>query len=137
MLTLRITNKTYMARSLAGGYLTAKFANGEHKGTRFDSENPMGGLVQKVFGAEDLRAATKKFDGGVSGLGLTPIEVAIRWMNFHSALGDGDGIIIGASKVEQLKDTVKMIEKGPLNKNVLELAEELWDAVKHSRAEIM
>lgn len=79
----------------------------------------------------------KKFDTEVKSHNLTSIEVAIRWIAHHSALGDEDGIIIGASKAEQVRETVIMIKKGPLPKEVLRTAEDLWSAVKGSRGEII
>lgn len=93
--------------------------------------------MQKLFGAEDLHAAMRKFDAGVKVQGLTSIEVAIRWMAHHSALGDDDGIILGASKPEQVKGTVGMMRMGPLPAEVLRMAEELWDTVEETRGEII
>ena len=79
----------------------------------------------------------KKFDVEVKSQNLTPIEVAIRWIAHHSALKDEDGIIIGASKAEQVRETVSMIKKGPLPGDVLKMAEDLWSMVKGSRSEII
>jgi hypothetical protein len=45
---------------------------------------------------------------------LEPIEVAMRWIAYHSALKDDDGIIIGASKTEQVIATTNLIKRGPL-----------------------
>ncbi|KAI0596656.1 putative oxidoreductase [Biscogniauxia sp. FL1348] len=124
-------------RSLASGFLTGKFVNNEHSGTRFSDDNPIGKAMRAVFGSEDLRQAVKGFDAKVRAQGLTPIEVAIRWVAHHSALGDNDGIVIGASKTTQLVDTVAFVRKGPLPEAVLTLADELWDAVKGTRGEII
>ena len=68
---------------------------------------------------------------------MTPLEVAIRWIAHHSALGDEDGIILGASKIEQVQETFKMINKGPLPGEVLEAAEGIWAAVKGTREKII
>jgi len=93
--------------------------------------------MQKLFGAKDLHAAMRSFDAGVKAQGLTSIEVAIRWMAHHSALGNDDGIILGASKPEQVIGTVEMIRKGPLPGEVMRTTEKLWDAVKVTRGEII
>ncbi|KAL8848223.1 MAG: hypothetical protein Q9221_006741 [Calogaya cf. arnoldii] len=135
---LRAHNITYNAfRPLAAGFLTGKLVNGLHQGTRFADNNPLGKAAQGMFGAEDLRASTKQFDSKLKAHGISPVEVAIRWIAHHSALGDGDGIIIGASKVEQIRQTVGMIKDGPLPGDVLEIAEGLWQAVNESRSEII
>lgn len=128
---------TWLSRPLAAGFLTGKLTNNDHAGTRFGDDNPLGTFAQKLFGAEDLHSAMKKFDAEVKSYSLTPIEVAIRWFAHHSALRDEDGIIFGASKVEQICETVSMIKKGPLPGEILKTAEELWSAVKGSRGEII
>ena len=79
----------------------------------------------------------RTFDDETKSHNLTPIEVAIRWIAHHSALTDEDGIIVGASKTDQIRETVSMIEKGPLPEEVLKTAEDLWSAVKGSRSEII
>ena len=79
----------------------------------------------------------KEFDVQAKSRNLTSVEVAIRWIAHHSALKDEDGIILGASKVEQIRETVSMIKKGPLPEEVLKTAEDLWSAVKGSRSDII
>lgn len=54
---------------------------------------------------------------------------ALRWLVYHSALGDEDGVILGASKIEQIDDSVAEIAKGPLN-GLEKAFEELWEMVK-------
>ena len=51
-------------------------------------------------------------------------------MAYHSALTEEDGIILGASKVEQLEETVKGLEKGPLPEGVVERIEGVWKYVE-------
>ena len=79
----------------------------------------------------------KEFDAQAKSHNLTSVEVAIRWIAHHSALRDEDGIILGASKVEQIRETVSMIKRGPLPEEVLKTAEDLWSAVKGNRSEII
>lgn len=117
--------------------MTGKFINNEHAGTRFGDDNPLGEFAQKLFGAEDLNSSMKKFDVEAKSHNLTPIEVAIRWIAHHSALRNEDGIIIGASKAKQVRETVSMIKNGPLPIEVLKTAEDLWSAVEGSRGEII
>lgn len=128
---------TRLNRPLAAGFLTGKLINNDHAGTRFGDDNPLGKFAQKLFGAEDLHSAMKKFDAEAKSYNLTPIEVAIRWIAHHSALRDEDGIVIGASKVEQIRETVNMIKNGPLPGEILKTAENLWSAIKGTRGEII
>lgn len=111
--------------------------NNEQAGTRFDERNPLGKAVRSIFGDESLVNAVTKFDKEVKAHGVTPMEVAIRWIAHHAALNDEDGIILGASKTAQVLETVALLRKGPLPPEVLKLTEELWDAVKETRGEII
>ena len=126
----------HLYRPLAAGFLTGKLTNQNYDGTRFADDNPLGKFAQKLYGAEDLNNAMKKFDIGAKAYDVTSLEVAIRWIMHHSTLGDGDGIILGASKVEQLRQTVTFARKGPLPEGLVRLAEDLWTAVNGSRGEI-
>lgn len=90
-------------RPLAAGFLTGKLTNNDHAGTRACDDNPLGKAVQKLFSADDLNAAMRKFDTQVKSYDLSPIEVAVRWPAHHPALRDEDGIILGASKSEQIR----------------------------------
>ena len=93
--------------------------------------------MQKLYGEEELHSAMRKFDTQVKSYKLTPLEVAIRWVAYHSVLGSEDGIILGASKVEQIRETVTMMRKGPLPVEVLGTVEDLWSTVKEGRGEIL
>lgn len=117
--------------------MTGKFVNGEHAGTRFGDDNHLGKIAQALFGAENLHSAMKIFDTKTKSHNLTPNEVAIRWIAHHSTLRNEDGIILGASKIGQIRETVAMINKGPLRQEILEAVEDIWNAVKDDRREII
>lgn len=64
---------------------------------------------------------------------LTLIETALRWCVHHSALNvlDGnDGVIIGVSSLEQLKQNLDFLEKGPLPEEVVKALDEAWLVAK-------
>ncbi|KAL6719018.1 hypothetical protein ACLMJK_003253 [Lecanora helva] len=65
-------------RPLAAGFLTAKAVNNDYAGTRFSDDHPFGKAMNKLFSAEDLHVAMRKFYADVKSHGLTSIEVAIR-----------------------------------------------------------
>ncbi|OTA63294.1 Aldo/keto reductase [Hypoxylon sp. EC38] len=61
--------------------------------------------------------------------GLNPLEVAIRWLVHHSKLQvtkRQDGIVIGFSNLQQLRDNLDYLEKGPLDEELLEVLERAW-----------
>ena len=123
-------------RPLAVGFLTGKLVNGLHHGTRF-ADNLLGKTAQAIYSAEGLRSAMKQFDTKLKSYSISLVEAAFRWIVHHSALGDEDGIVIGASKVEQILQTPEIVNSGPLPQPVLEIAEGLWEAVKDTRSEIV
>lgn len=124
-------------RSMASGLLTGNAVSDRAAGTRFDANNPLGGAMRRVFGAQELQDAVRTFDRETRARGVTPLEVAIRWVAHHSVLAEEDGIVLGASKTKQVVETVEFIKKGSLSDDLLQLAEGLWDAVKETRGDII
>ncbi|KAI0907276.1 putative oxidoreductase [Ustulina deusta] len=123
--------------ALASGFLTGNLVNGNHAGTRLGDDNPLGKHFQRMYGSMDVMEGTKRFDIETRAQGLSPLEVAIRWIFHHSKLTDDDGVLLGASKVEQLVESVAFVRKGPLPDAAVLLAEELWERVKDTRSEVI
>jgi aflatoxin B1 aldehyde reductase len=60
---------------------------------------------------------------------MTMIEATYRWLLSHSALGEQDGLLLGASSMKQLEENLKACkatDKGPLSAEILEAFEEAW-----------
>ena len=93
--------------------------------------------MKNLFGADELHEGMKRFDAAVKKHGLSSAEVAIWWLAHHSGLGEDDGIILGASRVEQIVETVGFVGKGPLDGELVGVAEELWQGVKGIRGEVI
>ncbi|KAI1819260.1 putative oxidoreductase [Xylaria intraflava] len=123
--------------ALASGFLTGKLVNGQHAGTRLGEDNPLGKHFQKMYGSSDVLDATRKFDAETKSQGLSPLEVAIRWIFHHSLLTDDDSVLLGASSESQVLETVGFIRKGALPETVLPLVAELWESVKGSRGDVI
>ncbi len=49
---------------------------------------------------------------------------------FHSDLKEGDGIIIGGSRLEQIGANVDDVSKGRLPEEVLRVVDEIWEMVR-------
>lgn len=64
--------------------------------------------------------------------GCSRAELAYRWIAFHSALdpAKGDALIVGASRPEQLEQTLAGIEKGPLSDEIVEHIRAIWPSIK-------
>ena len=63
-------------------------------------------------------------------------ELSLRWVMYHSALKENDGIILGASKVTQIERNVAQMAKGPLNDDVVTELNALWEMAKEDGAKI-
>jgi len=66
--------------------------------------------------------------------GITMVEATYRWLLRHSALDEKDGVLLGASSAEQLKQNLSgcqaAVEKGPLPQQILEAFDRAWEITK-------
>ena len=125
-------------RPVAAGFLTGKLIFGNAEGTRLASDNPLGSRIANgVFGSQLLRQATGDFIKKVEGMDMAPLEVALRWIYWHSPLGEGDGVILGASKVTQVEQNMASIERGPLDARVLKAVEDVWEELEEERSNVL
>lgn len=124
-------------RPLAAGFLTGRFVNDEAAGTRFDPDGPLGHVMRKMFSGDRLVDGMRRFDAAVRERGFSSPEVAIRWLMHHSALTGEDSVILGASRIEQIHETVGFTQKGPLPDDVVAMAEELWKSVEDLRGDVI
>ncbi|KAI0892083.1 Aldo/keto reductase [Annulohypoxylon nitens] len=77
-----------------------------------------------IEGARQIREAAET-------RGLSPLELAMRWLVHHSKLQGGhDGIVIGFSNLQQLRDNLDYLERGPLDEDTLEVLENAWQVSK-------
>lgn len=53
-------------------------------------------------------------------------ELSFRWERYHSILNDEDVIIMGASKPEQIRSSVKKASNGPLDDQIAKELSDLW-----------
>ncbi|KAL9597714.1 MAG: hypothetical protein Q9219_004971 [cf. Caloplaca sp. 3 TL-2023] len=128
---LRRHGITFIAFSpLAGGFLTGNLTLGnELKGTRFEPGNPMGGRYRPMYDKAAMHTAIEKLYGLLEPLGVSLAGASLRWLYYHSALGEKDGIILGATKIEQVKQNVAEITKGPLENKLVDAFEQAWKTV--------
>lgn len=114
---------------LSAGFLSGKFTAGEIKGTRFDQDTVIGKFATKLFDKQEMHDAIHAFTKLLEAKNMSKVEAALRWVSYHSALGPEDGIILGASKLEQIVSSVEAIKKGPLPDDVVAAMDGLWMTV--------
>ena len=65
--------------------------------------------------------------------GISRAELAYRWVKYNSALKPehGDALIVGASSLSQLEETLEGLKRGPLSADVVAKIDDLWETIKH------
>lgn len=119
---------------LAGGLLTGKHAaNGEVKDGRFKN-NP--NYLPRFYTSSNFHAL-EVIQRACEDDGLSMIEATYRWLTHHSALAEGDGILIGASSLTQLEENLGCCRrargddtKQRLSPHVLGAFEKAWEIIK-------
>jgi aflatoxin B1 aldehyde reductase len=118
---------------IAGGLFSGKYKLNEIPTEgRFSNrggESSIGSQYRDRYFKDSSFEALRIIQPVVEKHGLTLIETALRWIVHHSALKikDGnDGILIGVSSIDQLKNNLKDVEKGPLPEEVIQVLDEAW-----------
>lgn len=125
----------YGYNPLAGGLLTGKYIDFEEK--PMDGRFAYRQTYQKKYWKESYFDAVKVIKKTCEESGLTMAEAAFRWLAYHSSLeaGRGDGIIVGVSKIQQLKDNIEMVKQGTLPDGVKQVFDQAWEICKDDAPE--
>ena len=127
---------------LAGGFLTGKLSptakSTSLKGTRFEvtDDNVLGKAFRHWYDKPQMHTAMEKLRQITEDHGLSMEEASTRWIFYHSALTEHDGVIIGASKVSQIASTAAMIAAGKLPEKLVTGMDELSEVCKLDAASI-
>ncbi|KAG8859561.1 hypothetical protein FRB96_004445 [Tulasnella sp. 330] len=123
---------------LAGGMLTGKYlSKDDEKSGRFAGEG-VAEIYAKRYWKDQTFAALNVINDAAKTHELSMIEVALRWAQHHSALnmrtkGGNDGIVIGASSLDQLQQNLEYFTKGPLPEDVVQACDKAWQEMAGSR----
>jgi len=131
----------YAYSPIAGGFLSKSKAEltGQvegDKGSRWIEASKKDDVNSKLYNGlynkPSFLNALDLWEGVAQSEGVSRAELAWRWVTYHSELkGEyGDAIIAGARKIEQLRDTVAIIQRGPLSDDAVKRIDEIWDSVK-------
>lgn len=120
----------YAYNPLAGGLLTGRYSSfdtGPTDGRFTHRPNYQNRYWKKsYFDAVNLiKEASEKN-------GITIVEATYRWLAYHSMLSGerGDAVIIGASKLDHLKQNMDAVKAGALPTDVVEAFEKAWHLTK-------
>jgi aflatoxin B1 aldehyde reductase len=114
----------YAYSPLAGGFFSRSKAElrAPPEGSRMD--------LMAVFGAMYVNDLSLEIHDVLSEVcraeGVTLKEAALRWVMCHSALGEADGVILGASSLGQMEENLRACRGGPLSEAVVAEFERAW-----------
>lgn len=126
----------YAYSPIAGGFLTKtrkaiedNTAEGRFKD---DKDNRVAQLYRGMYIKPKMLEGLGRWEELAKQQGVPQAELAYRWVYYHSKLSPakGDFLILGAGKVEQLLQTHKGLQNGPLAPEVVKGIDEVWDIVK-------
>jgi aflatoxin B1 aldehyde reductase len=137
--TLRDNGIAFYAYSpIAGGFLTKTTAqltsaSGTKGEGRWDPKSAMGSFYHALYGKPTFFEALDKWNAISEAAGIPKAALAYRWVAFHSALDArlGDALVIGASSLNQVKQTAAALKAGPLPDEVAAQISGLWEIVKN------
>ncbi|KAK9235000.1 NADP-dependent oxidoreductase domain-containing protein [Lipomyces kononenkoae] len=126
--------KFYAYSPIAGGFLvkSSEAIKSGILGGRWDKESRIGQMYLGLYSKPKLLAALDEWESIATEAGVTKAGLAYRWVVFNSGLDAkyNDGVIIGATKVEQLQESLNALKDGPLPDSVVAKIDKLWEDIK-------
>lgn len=134
--TLRELGIVFYAYSpVAGGFLAktkAQVVEGKDAGRFTKNDSFLNKMYQNLYSRDSFIHALETWQELADSEGISKVELAYRWIYYHSALDTdkGDVVILGASKVEQIGSTVDGLKRGPLKAETIKGIDKVWDDIK-------
>jgi aryl-alcohol dehydrogenase-like predicted oxidoreductase len=118
---------TVVYNPLAGGLLTGKHsAAAPIAGSRFDDQR-LGRMYRDRYWNGGQFAAVEELRAAAAAAGRSLVSLALNWLLRHSA---ADSIILGASRIEQLRENLAALEDGPLPDDLLAACDRVWESLR-------
>ncbi|OAP58723.1 hypothetical protein AYL99_07813 [Fonsecaea erecta] len=132
---LREHNIAFYAYSpSACGFFSNKVsrASTRDRNSRWNIASPLGAKYAGDYFQDPLFAAAEIVRQQAKKFGISGHAAALRWTTWHSQLGAeyGDAVIVGASKLSQLKENMDILEQGPLPEPLVETLNSVWEDVR-------
>lgn len=127
----------YAYSPIAGGFLTktrAALDAGTADGRFAVDDSPLSQMYRGFYLKPATLDGLSRWEALAKDQGVPQAELAYRWIYYHSALDTANGsdfVILGATKLDQITQTVEGIKRGPLKPEVVKGIEEIWESVKH------
>jgi aflatoxin B1 aldehyde reductase len=95
--------------------------------SRFAPGNPFGAGYRRWYDHDGMHAAVERLAKLCAEFAVPMPEASLRWLAYHSALREGDAILIGASRVAQIEDAVRAVAAGPLPEGMVKGMDAVWE----------
>ncbi|MFG3061692.1 aldo/keto reductase family protein [Streptomyces sp. NPDC048231] len=119
---------------LAGGAFAPSFGDeaAVDSGSRFDGSHAQGAQYRRRYWNEPYLQAMRTFKASCESSGISPTDAALRWLVHHSHLDGvhGDGIILGASRLEHLAQNLDAVQDAPLPPELLRAIDEASETAR-------
>ncbi|KAI5468112.1 NADP-dependent oxidoreductase domain-containing protein [Mariannaea sp. PMI_226] len=98
----------------------------------WDPTTPFGKILRDMYYKPSYMKMLEEFAKLSEESGISRSGLAYRWVRYHSQLDGnlGDEMIVGASSVAQLEETLAEIERGPLDAWIADRLDGLWTIIK-------
>ncbi len=115
----------FVYNPLAGGMLTGKQQreSGPLAGTRFDSNQ----MYLNRYWHDQMFDAVEALGRVAAACGRTLVDLSLRWVLQQPG---ADGVILGASRMEQLEENLRVVEAPPLDPGTLEACDAVWGRMR-------
>lgn len=122
----------YSYSPLGGGFLakTKEQVLGGHG--RYDTSSVFGQMFFDMFAKPEALEILGEWGEIAKEAGCSRAQLGLRWLRYHSELSEmhGDGIIIGASSLKQLEESLQALDAGPLDAHVSKRVDDIWPKVE-------
>lgn len=135
---LRRLGIAIQAYSPATGGLPVRSADNLSGSKRWDAERSnVGKLHHLTYNKPAFVRFLAAYSELVRESGVARAELAYRWIVWNSVLRGGDAIVVDATSVEQAREALAAVRKGPLEPWVVQKLEDMWgwvaaDAMLHN-----
>jgi len=125
---------------LAGGMLTGKHTMQDEVRTGRFKNNP--NYLPRFYTSANFQAM-RLIQSACEAASISMVEATYRWLLCHSALNagddnfDGDGILIGASSMDQLDENLRscsLAQGAELPKDVVDAFDAAWDVIRREES---
>eukprot|EP01126_Amoeba_proteus_P034502 TRINITY_DN3440_c0_g1_i1.p2 TRINITY_DN3440_c0_g1~~TRINITY_DN3440_c0_g1_i1.p2 ORF type:complete len:155 (+),score=41.40 TRINITY_DN3440_c0_g1_i1:852-1316(+) len=122
----------YAYNPLAGGILTGRLNyDSDPDCGRFTGKTTWGRKYRDRFWHKPLFETQEKLKLLRKEENMTNTAFALNWLVHHSQLRPGDGIIVGSSSLDHVKENLENLKNSfVLDQNVLNIIDTCWDEMK-------